>query len=99
MGRIASQMADVVVITSDNPRSEDPMDIIEDILSGICDGSICTVIEDRRAAIEYALKTASRGDIILLAGKGHEEYIIDKTGRHAFSEREICREYIQKYCF
>ena len=98
MGRVASQMADVVVITSDNPRSEEPIEIINDIMSGITDGAICTVIEDRRAAIEYALKNARRGDVILLAGKGHEEYVIDKLGRHHFSEREICREMIRKYC-
>ena len=89
MGRVASEMADVAIITSDNPRSEDPMDIIKDIISGISDGATYTVIEDRRAAIEYAIKNARRGDIILLAGKGHEEYMIDRTGRHAFSEREI----------
>ena len=61
-------------------------------------GATYTVIEDRRAAIEYAIKNARRGDIILLAGKGHEEYMIDRTGRHAFSEREICRELVKKYC-
>lgn len=98
MGRVASEMADVVVVTSDNPRSEAPMDIINDIMSGVCDGAICTVIEDRRAAIEYALKNARRGDLILLAGKGHEEYVIDRTGRHYFSEREICQNTVQKYC-
>ena len=98
MGRVASEMADFVIVTSDNPRSEQPMDIINDIMSGVCDGALCTVIEDRRAAIEYALKNARRGDIILLAGKGHEEYVIDKTGRHYFSEREICRELVGKYC-
>lgn len=98
MGRVACEMADVVVITSDNPRSEAPMDIINDIIFGISDGAIYTVIEDRRAAIEYAIKNARRGDIILLAGKGHEEYLIDSHGRHPFSEREICRELVEKYC-
>ncbi len=99
MGRIAAEMADMVVVTSDNSRSEEPMDIINDIVGGIDDGAVYTVIEDRRAAIEYVIRMARRGDIILLAGKGHEEYEIDKTGRHYFSEREICREFVRKYCY
>ncbi|MBE6583648.1 MAG: UDP-N-acetylmuramoyl-L-alanyl-D-glutamate--2,6-diaminopimelate ligase [Ruminococcaceae bacterium] len=97
MGRIASQMADFFVVTSDNSRSEEPIDIINDIICGIDDGATYTVIEDRRAAIEYVIKNARRGDIILLAGKGHEEYEIDKSGRHPFSEREICGELVKKY--
>ena len=99
MGRIASVMADVTVITSDNSRSEEPADIISDILSGIddTDGGICRVIEDRRDAIEYVIRTARRGDIILLAGKGHEEYEIDKGGKRPFSERELVREFVSRY--
>ena len=97
MGRIASQMADTVVITSDNSRSEQPMDIINGILAGIVEDAIYTVIEDRRAAIEYVIKNARRGDIILLAGKGHEEYEIDRLGKHPFSERAIVCELVEKY--
>ncbi len=99
MGRIASEMADMVVITSDNSRSEEPIDIINDIISGIDGGAIYTVIEDRRAAIEYVIKMARRGDIILLAGKGHEAYEIDKMGKHPFSERDICEELVRKYYY
>ena len=97
MGRVASAMADMVIVTSDNSRSEKPMDIIGEILCGIEDGAAYTVIEDRRAAIEFAIKNARPGDIILLAGKGHEQYEIDKSGRHAFSEREIVSELARKY--
>ena len=57
------------------------------------------MIEDRRDAIEYAIKNAHRGDIILLAGKGHEVYEIDSSGRKPFSEKEIVREFVSKYYF
>ena len=99
MGRIAVSMADHVVITSDNSRSEEPSEIIGDVLSGIgdCFGGTYTVIEDRREAIEYVIKNARRGDIILLAGKGHEEYEIDKEGKRPFSERAIVNEFVKKY--
>ena len=97
MGRVASSMADFFVITSDNPRGEDPRDIISDIISGIGDDGHFTVIEDREGAIEYVIKNARAGDIILLAGKGHEEYSIDRDGRHDFSERELVEKYVNRY--
>ena len=99
MGKIAVAMADFVVITSDNCRSEKPESIISDILEGIndSDGAPYTVIEDRRSAIEYVIKNARRGDIILLAGKGHEEYEIDSSGIRPFSERKIVNEFVKKY--
>ncbi len=97
MGRIATAMADLTVITSDNPRSEEPSDIIGDIISGIGDSGQFTVIEEREQAIEYVIKNARSGDIILLAGKGHEEYYIDREGRHDFSERETVARYISRY--
>ena len=97
MGRIAGSMADFFVITSDNPRSEDPGDIISDIISGVGDEGQFTVIEKREKAIEYVVKNARMGDIILLAGKGHEEYSIDRLGKHAFSERELVDGYIKRY--
>ena len=99
MGKIAANMADMVIITSDNSRSESASRIIEGILSGI-DGyssASYTVIEDRSAAIEYAIKNARRGDVILLAGKGHEEYEITRHGRRRFSEREIANKFVNKY--
>ena len=97
MGRIAVSMADFFVITSDNPRSEDPCEIISDIISGTGDDGQFTVIENREKAIEYVIRSARSGDIILLAGKGHEEYSIDKGGRHDFSERELVDKFVKRY--
>ncbi|MBP3919122.1 MAG: UDP-N-acetylmuramoyl-L-alanyl-D-glutamate--2,6-diaminopimelate ligase [Clostridia bacterium] len=96
MGKIAASLADITVITSDNSRSEDPIDIINAILAGIPDRKNVIVIPDRRRAIEEILDMAQPGDCILLAGKGHENYQIDKTGTHPFSEREIVLSHIQK---
>lgn len=97
MGRIAVQGADLVIVTSDNPRSEDPAQIINDILSGTAGYNNYTVISDRRAAIEYAIANACAGDIILLAGKGHENYEINARGRFDFDEREIAKAAFDKY--
>ena len=92
MGAIASAYADVIVLTSDNSRSEDPQAIINDILTGIDPQTLCYVIPNRREAITYAVQTAKKGDLLLLAGKGHEEYEITKEGRKPFREKEIVRE-------
>ncbi len=96
MGRIASRLADSLIITSDNSRSEDPSAIIDDILSGIEADTPHTVIPKRKEAIEYAVRTASPGDVLLLCGKGHETYEIDKNGKHPFSERVIVRDAYEK---
>lgn len=75
MGRIAAKLADVAVVTSDNPRTEEPMAIIDQILVGVREfDTPCTVIENRRQAIAWALDHAGEGDVIILAGKGHETY-------------------------
>ncbi len=92
MGGIAVSKADFVIITSDNPRSEEPLKIIDDILSGVGENKNFTVIPDRRRAIEYAIATARKGDIILLAGKGHENYEISSNGVQPFDEREILKD-------
>ena len=89
MARIASRMADSLVITSDNSRSENPADIISDILAGVDKESEFAVVPDRTEAICYAVKHARAGDIILLAGKGHENYEIDSRGKHPFCEKDI----------
>ena len=89
MANVASRFSDFTIITSDNPRSEDPQRIIGDILKGIDKEKPYTVIASRRQAIKYAVETAASGDIILLAGKGHERYEIDGEGYHSFDEREI----------
>ncbi len=97
MARVASLMADAVVITSDNSRSEDPNAIIADILLGMDKEREFVVIADRAEAIRYAVRTARAGDIILLAGKGHEAYEITAEGQKPFSERDIVRAAVGHY--
>ncbi len=87
MGRIASRIADAIVITSDNPRSEDPQTIIADILKGVSRKSCkCAVIESRARAVQETIAAARRGDIVLIAGKGHEPYQEIKGVRHPYSD-------------
>jgi UDP-N-acetylmuramoyl-L-alanyl-D-glutamate--2,6-diaminopimelate ligase len=90
MGRIASELADVAILTSDNPRSEDPLAIIDEVLSGVT-GEI-EVEPDRAAAIEQAVAEARDGDVVLIAGKGHEQgqEFADRT--IPFDDREVARE-------
>ncbi len=89
MGKIASSLADFVIITSDNVRTEKPDDIIYDIMKGIDKERPHIVIENRKEAIRYAIKNAVKDEIILLAGKGHENYEIVGKQKHDFSEKEI----------
>lgn len=96
MGKIAVEMSDFVIITSDNSRSEEPRSIIDDILQGTEGADNYIVIENRKDAIEYAIVNAMEGDIILLVGKGHEQYEIDKDGLHPFSEVEIAENAAKK---
>ncbi len=98
MGSIAAKYADRCVITADNSRTEDTADIISDILSGIPENARArvTVIEDRRAAIEYILSVAAPHDTVLLCGKGHEVYQEDRAGIHPFSEKEIVLSFLKQ---
>jgi len=97
MGRISGQLADFTIITSDNPRTEDPEMIINDIEEGIKEtGAAYIKIVDRREAIKYALMNARDKDIIVLAGKGHENYIILKDKTIHFDEREVIREILNE---
>jgi len=90
-------LADFTIITSDNPRTEDPDAIIRDIEEGIKQtGGLYTTITDRREAIKYALMNAKPKDIILLAGKGHETYIILKDKTIHFDEREVVRDILKE---
>ena len=99
MGNIASRFADFVVVTSDNPRTEDPRAIIDDIIVGLEDlPTPYEVIENRIDAIKYAVKNAQSGDIIVLAGKGHETYQILSTGKIHLDEREIVAEALVELC-
>jgi len=87
MGRAAGEGSDLVVLTSDNPRSEEPMAIIEEALVGVKEtGTTCVVQEDRAAAIEIAIRAARDGDIVLIAGKGHEKVQILKAGAVPFDD-------------
>jgi UDP-N-acetylmuramoyl-L-alanyl-D-glutamate--2,6-diaminopimelate ligase len=91
MGRLAERLADKVVVTTDNPRSERPEKIIDEILAGYQSAAIATVIEDRSAAISWAVDNAGPMDVILIAGKGHEEYQEVGTERLAFSDLALAR--------
>lgn len=95
MGEIASKMADLSVITSDNSRNEDSVAIIKDILTGVVPNSIYCIIPKREDAIKYAVKSLGENDILLLLGKGHEKYEIDKRGKHPFNERKIVEEVLR----
>ena len=89
MGRIAEKYSDRVFITSDNPRGEDPFAIISDVISGMNDKKNYTVIPDREDAITLAFNECEKGDVLLLVGKGHETYMVDRSGRRSFSETDI----------
>ena len=93
MGKIAAKLSDYLIVTSDNPRTEQPASIIEDIMEGVkTENCPYTVIENRREAIAFSLSFAQKGDSIILAGKGHETYqILGKEKTH-FDEREVVRE-------
>lgn len=90
MGEVSSKLADLTVVTSDNPRDEEPMDIINDILIGIkkADGEYVT-IPDRKEAIRYCIEHGKEGDIIVLAGKGHEDYQEIKGKKYKMDERDL----------
>ncbi len=95
MGKIGVEQADFVILTSDNPRSEDPNAILSDIRKGIPDGKAnYEVIENRRAAVRHALDIAEKNDIIVLAGKGHETYQEILGVKRHLDEREIVAEYL-----
>jgi UDP-N-acetylmuramoyl-L-alanyl-D-glutamate--2,6-diaminopimelate ligase len=107
MGEAAARIADIVILTSDNPRSEDPLKILHEIERGIIEAGLDAiqegasrreeasgylVIQDRRRAIQLALEIARAGDVVLIAGKGHEAYQIVGSERHPFDDREEARE-------
>lgn len=97
MGRIAADNADLVVVTSDNPRTEDPDEIIREIVEGMKDKRTPTkVICDRREAIAWAIDNAVPGDVLLLAGKGHEDYQVVGHEKHHMDEREIVSDCLKK---
>jgi len=100
MGEAAGKGSDFVVLTSDNPRSEDPLSIINDALVGLQrSGTKYKVEPDRKAAIELAIQHAGPGDIVLLAGKGHEKVQITRQGSIPFDDVEVAREVLQNSGF
>ena len=98
MARVAEQLADAIIVTSDNPRTEEPEAIIGEILTGFEDpgSERITVEPDRRKAIELAIESARTDDIILLAGKGHETYQIIGTKKFDFSDKDIARQCLKE---
>ena len=86
MGTLAEQYADKVILTNDNPRSEEPMSIISQIVTGMRKRP--TIIEDRSVAVAYAIERATNKDLVLVAGKGHEDYQVIGDQMHHYSDRQ-----------
>ena len=98
MGRVASEVSDQVIITSDNPRTEDPSKIISEIFKGVKKNfSEVNVIEDREQAIKQAISIARKGDTVVIAGKGHEDYQIIGTKKIHFSDVETAEKYLKDF--
>jgi UDP-N-acetylmuramoyl-L-alanyl-D-glutamate--2,6-diaminopimelate ligase len=107
MGAVAARLSDVVIVTSDNPRTEDPARIIEEVKRGLpsadrerngarASGPECLTLVDRRAAIERAVEVARAGDLIVIAGKGHEKYQVIGDRVLPFDDVAVAREALQK---
>jgi UDP-N-acetylmuramoyl-L-alanyl-D-glutamate--2,6-diaminopimelate ligase len=89
MGSVAAELADDIIVTDDNPRTEDPARIVADILAGMASPATALVEHDRARAIQTALRRSAAGDVVLVAGKGHEDYQIYGTVRRAFSDQAV----------
>ena len=95
MGFETARLSDICLVTSDNPRTEDPDRIIAEILPGVKkEGKSYLVEPDRKKAISLALKLAKKGDVVLVAGKGHEDYQIIGTKKYPFSDHEVVRKFL-----
>ena len=98
MGMAAAELSDFVVLTSDNPRSEDPLSIMNDAMVGLSRSDTPHTAEpDRERAIRRAIETAQPGDIVILAGKGHETYQVLKDGPIPFDDREVARRVLHSF--
>lgn len=95
MGKVASKYSDIVIVTSDNPRSENPEDIIEDIKKGIDFSKKVIIQPDREKAIKDAIYSARKGDVVIIAGKGHENYQIFKDKTIHFSDQEVAKKILE----
>jgi UDP-N-acetylmuramoyl-L-alanyl-D-glutamate--2,6-diaminopimelate ligase len=89
MGQVAAELADDIILTDDNPRTEDPRRIVADILAGVAQGAPLTIEHDRALAIRVALQRSAPDDVVLIAGKGHEDYQIHGTERRAFRDQTV----------
>jgi UDP-N-acetylmuramoyl-L-alanyl-D-glutamate--2,6-diaminopimelate ligase len=96
MGKVAAEMADAVILTSDNPRTEDPMEIIREIACGMPQEKTPVIEPDRRKAIACAAAQAAPGDVILIAGKGHENYQIIGTEKSHLDDREVIADLLKR---
>ncbi|MGN0391189.1 MAG: glutamate ligase domain-containing protein, partial [Wujia sp.] len=97
MGEVSGNLADFTIITSDNPRNEEPQAIIDDIRTGMEKTSGCYIeIPDRKEAIRYAIMNGKEGDVIVLAGKGHEDYQEICGVKHHMDERDLIREILEE---
>jgi len=98
MGKISSELSDYIIITSDNPRTEEPMKIIEEIIQGIKDtsSSVLEIIPDRKSAIKRAIELAKENDMVMILGKGHETYQVLKNTVVPFDDRQVVKEILGK---
>jgi UDP-N-acetylmuramoyl-L-alanyl-D-glutamate--2,6-diaminopimelate ligase len=100
MGRVAIEESGFSIITSDNPRTENPQYILDNILEGVPSsmnhGEDYKIIIDRKEAIRFAIKQARPGDLVMITGKGHENYQIVKTGKIHFDDREVAEEAMRR---
>jgi UDP-N-acetylmuramoyl-L-alanyl-D-glutamate--2,6-diaminopimelate ligase len=97
MGGMAAKRADVAIFTSDNPRTEDPEQILREMEEGVESGDKYLKIVDRHEAVKTAVMLAEPRDIILLAGKGHEDYQIVGTEKLPFNDKEVVKEFFEKF--
>jgi UDP-N-acetylmuramoyl-L-alanyl-D-glutamate--2,6-diaminopimelate ligase len=96
MGAVAGTLSDIAVVTSDNPRTEDPATILEEIIHGLPKGTKFIRELNRRTAIQRAIQLAKPGDVVLIAGKGHEDYQVVGTRKIRFSDREVVEEFLSQ---
>ena len=92
MARVTSSLSDLAVLTSDNPRTEDPQAILDEVATGLVEGKDSVKIIDRREAIAHAVGVAEPGDIVVIAGKGHENYQIIGRTKHPMDDRELAKD-------
>ncbi|MES1227495.1 MAG: UDP-N-acetylmuramoyl-L-alanyl-D-glutamate--2,6-diaminopimelate ligase, partial [Armatimonadota bacterium] len=96
MAGVVTRLSDLSVLTSDNPRTEDPVQILSDVSKGVVAGSRAEVVVDRREAILFAIRQAQPGDVVVIAGKGHEDYQIIGATKYPMDDRELARDALRQ---